>query len=58
MAYDSRNDRVILFGGDGSGGALLSDTWAYSYATNACPWTDGHRRPDLCHVSFLCATVI
>ena len=36
MAYDSRNDRVILFGGDG--GALLSDTWAYSFATNA--WTN------------------
>ncbi|HYM40391.1 MAG TPA: kelch repeat-containing protein [Thermoplasmata archaeon] len=35
MAYDSRADRTILFGGYGL--SPLSDTWAYDYAANT--WT-------------------
>src|SRR6266571_4518123 len=34
MAYDSRSDRVILFGGYGG----YNDTWAYDFNTNT--WTD------------------
>ena len=29
MAYDSLRDRMILFGGDGSGSERLADTWEY-----------------------------
>jgi hypothetical protein len=36
MAYDSQSDRVILFGGYGTG--ELGDTWAYDYNTNT--WTE------------------
>ena len=40
MAYDAQSDRVILFGGFGSGigSGILSDTWAYDFNTNS--WTD------------------
>src|SRR6266571_5385007 len=34
MAYDSRSDRVVLFGGYGG----YNDTWAYDFNTNT--WTD------------------
>ena len=40
MAYDSRSDRILLFGGH-TGGSLftvVNDTWAYDYNTNA--WTN------------------
>src|SRR3989442_8385889 len=39
MAYDSRSDRVILFGGWGGYGnpRPLGDTWAYDFSTNT--WT-------------------
>ncbi len=32
MAYDSDNDKMILFGGHN--GSILGDTWAYDYKTN------------------------
>src|SRR5467141_3442675 len=35
MAYDSKADRVIMFGGER--GSLLGDTWAYDLNTNS--WT-------------------
>ena len=37
MAYDSRAERVILFGGNISSG-LASDTWAFDFGTNT--WTN------------------
>ena len=37
MAYDSRAERVVLFGGFTING-LANDTWAYDWATNM--WTD------------------
>jgi len=30
IVYDSKNRAVVLFGGEGSGGTLLSDTWIYT----------------------------
>ncbi|MCE7735342.1 MAG: hypothetical protein GPJ54_10725 [Candidatus Heimdallarchaeota archaeon] len=36
MAYDSFNDKMILFGGHN--GSILGDTWAYDYETNT--WED------------------
>jgi N-acetylneuraminic acid mutarotase len=39
MVYDSRSDRVILFGGWNSGSpGVLNDTWAYEAAANT--WTE------------------
>src|SRR2546426_452992 len=38
MAYDSKSDRVILFGGNSYGNAVFNDTWAYDFNTNT--WTD------------------
>lgn len=39
--YDSRSDRVLLFGGaDLSTNAPLNDLWAYDYETNT--WTERH----------------
>lgn len=39
MAYDSKSDRIILFGGDKNGHhSFLGDTWAYDYNTNT--WTN------------------
>src|SRR5439155_6266736 len=37
MTYETRSDRVILFGGNSNAG-LLNDTWAYDFNTNS--WTD------------------
>src|SRR2546425_128061 len=37
MAYDSRSDRMILFGGY-TGGSLRNETWAYDF--NANTWTN------------------
>jgi hypothetical protein len=37
LAYDSRSDRIILFGGFADG-PDLQDTWAYDYETNT--WTE------------------
>lgn len=37
MAYDVESDRVILFGGCGSGGRCFDDTWAYDVSTRT--WT-------------------
>ena len=33
MAYDSLNDKVIIFGG--ANGTILGDTWAYDYSSNS-----------------------
>jgi len=39
LVYDSRSDRVILFGGAvGAGPTLLGDTWTYDYESDT--WTD------------------
>jgi N-acetylneuraminic acid mutarotase len=38
MAYDSGSDKVILVGGVGLGGTVLSDVWAYDYSSNT--WTE------------------
>lgn len=39
MAYDPRADRVVVFGGTGTGGvAMLSDTWVYDDHANT--WTN------------------
>jgi len=35
MAFDARLDQLILFGGEGAGGQLLDDTWAW----NGASWT-------------------
>ena len=41
MVYDSRADRVLLFGGaELSANAGLNDLWAYDYETNT--WTERH----------------
>jgi N-acetylneuraminic acid mutarotase/fibronectin type 3 domain-containing protein len=37
VAYDRESDRMILFGGT-NGAAVLDDTWAYDFETNA--WTN------------------
>ena len=37
MAYDSGRQRVVMFGGEAGGGAVLSDTWEFSGATST--WT-------------------
>ncbi len=34
MVYDARADRIILFGGDGYGGAWFDQTWAYDYVND------------------------
>ncbi len=34
MVYDSRSDRIIMFGGYLEGGPRASDTWAYDYNSN------------------------
>jgi N-acetylneuraminic acid mutarotase len=44
MAYDSTNQRLILFGGTDSSGALFGETWVYHYADNT--WTN--RTPTIC----------
>lgn len=36
MAFDARLDQLILFGGEGTGGELLDDTWAW----NGASWTE------------------
>lgn len=38
MVYDSESQRVILVGGIGIGTVVLSDVWAYDYASNT--WTE------------------
>jgi hypothetical protein len=37
MAYDSARQRVVLFGGEPSSGAVMGDTWEYNGATST--WT-------------------
>src|SRR5437016_13750232 len=46
MAYDSESDRVILFGGYGSGDDF-NDTWAYDFNTNAWTNMDPPAKPPL-----------
>jgi hypothetical protein len=36
MAFDAKLHQLILFGGEGTGGRLLSDTWAW----NGASWYD------------------
>lgn len=46
MAYDSRLDQLILFGGEGSGHTLLDDTWLWngaSWIQVTAPSTPGAR---------------
>lgn len=44
MVYDSKDDRIILFGGfDGRG---LDDTWAYDYTTNTWMNLNPNKRPE------------
>lgn len=43
LAYDSINQKVILFGGMGSDNTPLGDTWSYDYITNN--WTDMSTMP-------------
>lgn len=38
MSYDSRDDRIILFGGDTTGNLLSDETWVYDYNKNQ--WTN------------------
>ncbi|MEM3567438.1 MAG: fibronectin type III domain-containing protein [Thermoplasmata archaeon] len=37
MAYDSINQKIVLFGGRTSTNSYMSDTWVYDYSTNT--WT-------------------
>jgi hypothetical protein len=38
MAYDSKNDLVVLFGGSFNNSEVLGDTWIYDYNSNT--WTN------------------
>jgi hypothetical protein len=38
MAYDSENDRLLLFGGRSVTGTLLADLWSFDLASSA--WID------------------
>ena len=41
MAYDTRADRIVLFGGENTRrGDFLADTWTYSFETDT--WTEMH----------------
>jgi len=40
MAYDSKNRKVILFGGSSNSEYPYSDTWAYDFESNT--WTEMH----------------
>jgi len=40
MAYDTKNGRVILFGGSSNSEYPTSDTWAYDFESNT--WTEMH----------------
>jgi fibronectin type 3 domain-containing protein len=38
MAYDSGEDRIILFGGSSTGYGLVADTWSFDYSKDT--WSD------------------